>query len=79
MDGMTRQVRAEGGDGMRATIERTDMAHAAVPGQRSDTDGFATVLADALGRLGPALGPTSEARDRARTRIGTLLAAARAS
>jgi hypothetical protein len=63
---------------VRTTIERTEMAHATVPGQRSDTEGFATVLSDALGRLGPALNPTSEARDRARTRIGALLAAGRA-
>ncbi len=64
---------------MRTTIERTEMAHATVPGQRSDTEGFATVLSDALGRLGPALNPTSEARDRARARIQDLLVAGRVS
>ena len=64
---------------MRTTIERTEPAHATVPGQRCDTEVFATVLTEALSRLGPALDPTAEARDRARTRIGKLLAAGRPS
>jgi hypothetical protein len=59
------------------TIERTEVAHATVPGQRAGadtTDRFAAQLADALGRLAPALDPTSEGRDRARQRIAALLA-----
>jgi hypothetical protein len=65
---------------VRTTIERIEPTHATVPGQRSGIegsapDGFAAQLVDALGRLGPALGPTDEARSRARARIGALLAA----
>lgn len=59
---------------MRTTIERTEMAHATVPGQRSGTDDFATVLASALTRLVPALDPTPDARNRARRHIAALLA-----